>query len=182
MINEFISKVKGEGLARTNRYMVEFNNINGHFIKNGRSLMLYCDSATIPGMNISSTAVRTYGDIWEMPYERTFEPATFTFYVDSKFEIKNTLEQWMDMVINPTNRTIGYLKDYEADITISVLNVNESDYTTKTNDVIPSEPYKIKLYHAYPKSLSPISLGYETKGVMKMSLTVVMNIGVHQQL
>ena len=163
MINEFIAEVKNRGMARTNRYVVNipFPSTYGNttVIK---LASLFCESASLPGRNVNTTAARTFGETREMPYERSYEPVNFSFYVDSEMLIKNSFDTWMDMIIDPTNRTIRYYKEYAANaITIYVVSPD--------NQV----PHVVELFEAYPKTVSSIQLSAESKDVMKLNVTMV---------
>lgn len=162
MLNEFLSRIKKEGLAKSNRYVVEFG-VPQSVSADTDLLRLYCDSVTLPGINLATANIRTTGDQREMVYERTFEPITFTFYMDVNYEIRSIFEKWMNLVVNPNSSYIGYFRDYVKDITITPLNMDEN---------FENPPYQLKLYEAYPKTMSAINLGYGNNEVMKLTITV----------
>lgn len=159
MLNDFISLIKTKGLARINRYdvMITFPN-PGADIK--QIATLFCDSVNLPGSNIATSPMRTYGEIREMPYEKMYDSITFSFYVDSDLQIKKAFEDWQDLIVDPDSRTLGYYEDYITDIDIFVRNVDDS------------VPYKVTLFECYPKTLNSIQLDTAGREVMKM--TVVM--------
>ena len=67
MLKEFISLVKTRGLARINRYdvSIKFPRQKGDAQK---IATLFCDSVSLPGANIATAQMRTYGEVREMPY------------------------------------------------------------------------------------------------------------------
>lgn len=161
MINNFISEIKSRGLAKTNRYQVNMAfPVTVSDPSTPRIAELFCDSVNLPGMNIATMPSRFYGDPREMPYERSFDPVTMVFLIDSDMRIKNLFDRWMESIIRPTTRTINYYKNYITDINITVLKVNETD-----------EPYKVQLFEAYPKTIGAIQMGNDSRDVMRLPVT-----------
>ena len=160
MITDFISEVRKRGMARTNRYIVyiPFPTADNDTIK---LASLFCESASLPGRNINTTAARTFGETREMPYERSYEPINLTFYVDTEMRIKYMFDKWMDMIVDPTRRTINYYDKFTRDMTVKSLTTN--------NQV----PYVVNFFEAYPKTVSAIQLSSESKDVMKINVTMV---------
>lgn len=160
-LNEFISTIKTQGLARSNRFSV---NIPFKTWKGGdpRTVLILCDQAALPGITIASTQQRIWGELREMPYEALFEPVTFSFYVDTNLGVKNLFEEWIQLVRDPESRVFNYYSNYTADINIYVHPLDENDMPVHT----------VTLYEAYPKSLQAINLDYSSKDVMKYSVTM----------
>lgn len=160
MIKDFISQVKSRGLARTNRYevVITFPNSVGGGIR--AIANLFCDSVTLPGCNIATTPMRTFGEIREMPYERMYDSVTMSFYVDADMRIKKAFQGWMDLIHNPDTRTMGYYNDYTRPVQIYVTNVDDTT------------PYMLTLFEAYPKTINSHQLDTASREVMKMTLTM----------
>lgn len=161
MIENFITQIKTRGLARTNRYEVKipFPQLNpSSNIK--RVASLFCDAVTLPGANISTTQMKTYGESRDMPYEKIYDPVTMSFYVDSGMEVKRAFEDWMELIFNTNTRAIGYYNTYVRDVDIYVKTVDGS------------VPYKVTLHEAYPKTINAIQLDTNGKDIMKMTLTM----------
>ena len=77
---DFISEIKTQGLARTNRFTVEIAPPSeGPAV--ARRILLFCEQASLPGISYASTSNRTYGELREVPYDRLFEPITLQFHV-----------------------------------------------------------------------------------------------------
>lgn len=156
----FKEEVRKKGLARTNRYEVlipRFPNVGNA----PRLITLFCDAANLPGMNIGTTAQRFYGEAWEMPYERMFDPVTLSFYMDSSMTIKYGFDQWQSQIIDPVTRTINYYDNYVQDIDIKILNIDENQ-----------SPYGVRLYEAYPKTVNSINLDAASRDVMKLQVSI----------
>lgn len=164
MIDKFISQVKTRGIAKTNRYEVIIpfpRNSNFPIPPDMMELgNLFCDQVNLPGINVATTAMRTFGEVREMPYEKMFEPVTFSFYVDTDMQLKMAFDKWMALISNPIDRTIGYYNDYVKDIDIYVKTVGDQS------------PYMITLYEAYPKAVQSIQLDSGGKEIMKMTVTM----------
>lgn len=156
-LNDFIAQVK-KGLIRNNRFEVVIP-VPGTGAEHTRALALMCDSVTLPGYNIASTPINVYGEATEMPYNRTFEPVTMTFYCDNRMNIKNILEGWAASIIDPDTRVVRYYNDYVKNIEIYVQNVEDKS------------PYMVKLYEAYPKTIQSIQMDASNKDLMKISVT-----------
>lgn len=159
MISDFITQVKTRGIARTNHYevVIPFPSQNSTA---QRLANLFCDTVTLPGLNIATTPSNIYGESREMPYNRNFEPVQMSFYVDSGLELKTQFDSWMENIVNPNTRAIGYYKDYIAPVHIYV----------KTID--GQAPYMITLHEAYPKTVNSITLDTASRDIMKMSITL----------
>lgn len=160
-LERFKEEVKGRGLAKTNRFVVEFGlpQLVQKDMFNLEVVQLFCDSASIPGLNIATQPNRSFGEQREIPYDRNFEPITLNFYVDSRMVVKDFFDSWISSVINPKSRTINYYDEYTTDILISVLD-NQDQQT-----------YTIGMYEAYPKSIQAISLDNNNRDAMKIAVT-----------
>lgn len=160
-LQNFKEEVKGRGLARNNRFAVTFGlpQLIQKDMFNLQIIQLFCDGASIPGVNIATQPNRSFGEQREIPYDKTFEPITLDFYVDSAMVVKDFFDSWMNCIINPTSRTTNYYDDYITHITLSVLDTtNQHTHTTV-------------LYEAYPKLVQPIRLDNNNRDVMKLAVT-----------
>ena len=159
MISDFITQVKTRGIARTNHYEVVIPFPSQNSIAQ-RLANLFCDTVTLPGLNIATTPSTVYGEAREMPYNRMFEPVQMSFYVDAGLELKTQFDSWMENIINPNTRAIGYYKDYIAPVHIYVKTIDDQ------------APYMITLHEAYPKTVNSITLDTASRDIMKMSITL----------
>lgn len=159
MINLFIDRIKDRGMARTNRYRVTFDLPNSNQVTS-ELVTLFCDNVTLPGMNISTTPYRIYGESREVPYERSFDPINLTFYVDGQLDVKTAFEKWIHLIQDQNTRVLRYYKEYIRDVRIDVLDLQDNVLQTLT------------LYNAYPKSLGSITLDAASKDVMKVGVVL----------
>ncbi len=165
-LKDFIAEVKSGGLARTSRFSVEFTppkvvQSRSSSSQALRTILLYCDSAQLPGLSYSTTQSRTFGEFRELPYEKLYENVNFTFYVDTNMEVKKLFDSWMNGIQSPVTKTFNYYNDYTTRINIDVY------------DIVENKRYGIELNEAYPKSLGAITLDYSSKDFMKMSVSMM---------
>lgn len=163
-LSQFIGNVK-DGMAKTTHYDVFLSRPNivpaslyGNTELN--RIMLFCEQATLPGLTIATSPIRTYGEVREMPYEKMFDNITLTFYVDKEMKVKYFFDEWISNIQNPTSRTFNYYDDYTTDIEIVVY------------DIAQNTRYRVKLFEAYPKTVSPVALDYNGKEVMRVQVTL----------
>lgn len=154
-LNDFISKVKQDGLARTNRYTVLFT---GYNTQHGQDVMMLCDQVQLPGTNFNTSDMRTYGETRKAPYERLYEDVNMSFYVDTSMKVKYFFDDWMTSIQNPGTREFNYYDTYTSEVIIEV------------QDLKNQSRYGIKLFEAYPKSIGAIQMDYAGKDIMKLSV------------
>jgi hypothetical protein len=154
-----------QGLARNSHYDVVINKpgvvVSTLFDYQAiQKIGLLCESAQLPGMNLSTAGTRTYGEVREMPYEKLYDPLTLQFLVDKEMKVKLFFDEWMGGIQNSYTRTFAYYEEYVTDMEIIVYDV--SNYPR----------YTVTLYEAYPKTIASVGLDYSNKEVMKLSVTM----------
>jgi hypothetical protein len=163
-LNEFISAIKVSGLAKPSKFEVTIakpkvlKDTQYKEDSNWRTMLLYCEQASLPGLSYTSTQSRTFGEYREIPYERIFDPLQLTFYCDRDMWIKGFFDSWASNIQNTKTRTFSYYKDYTVDMTVVTLD-SENNRT-----------YGVKLFECYPKQISAIQLSYEAKDVMRLQV------------
>ena len=160
-LNDFISQVKTYGMARTNRYSVVMTppvSVTG--FSGLREILLYCDAIQIPGINLSTTQNRTFGEFREVPYEKLYGDIQMSFYVDTNLYVKTYFDSWFNSIQNPDTRTFEYYNRYITDMEIQI------------EDLQNSSVYMVTAYECYPKTISPIQMDYAGKDIMKMQVTM----------
>jgi len=168
-LSDFIALVKRNGIARTNRFTVNITPpaVLSLYPPEGQSLRdmtLLCDATQLPGINISTTQARIFGEFREMPYEKLYDQLTLSFYVDSNLNIKKFFDDWQNSIQKTDvngNRTMEYYDRYTSIIQIGVQDVSEELIYTCT------------LYEAYPKTVNAIALDYSSKEAMKLSVSFI---------
>ena len=116
---------------------------------------ILAESVTIPGRSIATQERRTFGPQREMPYERLYSgdlDITFLFSnaIGGGSQVRKQLEDWMDKVIGQNDIINAEYKDYTGTIKITVENPDGS----------PQGEFEIEAMEVYPKTVSPVQLGY----------------------
>ena len=164
MLNEFISKVKSTGLAKTNRYRVTIATpaLMTGFMNSGRLITLFCESTSLPGQVISTIEQRIMGETREFPYSKFYDNITLSFYIDNNFEVKGFFDNWLNSVSNTQNKITSYYKDYIAPTVLIEVLPMDSEVST----------YSITLHEAYPKGISPIQLSADSRDIAKIGVSL----------
>jgi len=160
-LNDFISKVKQDGLARNNRFLVCISPKSAWRLGPSSWLqdaLLLCDQVQLPGTNFNTADMRTYGETRKAPYERLYEDINMSFYVDTSMTVKYFFDNWMMNIQDPSTRNFNYYDEYISDITIEV------------QDLKNQSRYAVQLREAFPKSIGAIQLDQSNKDIMKLSI------------
>ena len=163
-LNDFIANIKS-GLANTSHFSVVVkppvaiandNNIKANMEK----VLLFCEQVSLPGVSYVSNPIRAFGETYEIPYEKTYEPITLSFYVDADMNVKRLFDKWINLIQDTTTRTFSYPDTYISD-TLDILIYDKSDKNT----------YVCKLHRCFPKTVSAIQMDYNSHDVMKLNVT-----------
>ena len=159
-IQEFTSFVKSDGLGRQNRFAIQMDlptniKISGKMI----DYELLCRSVSVGGVNVATQQYRTTGEMTNVPYDRTFSGATFTFVADQNMIVRDIFERWVDLIQDKKSRILGYYNDIARDITVMVLN--------RMNNHV----YSITLHEAFPKTIGDLSVDNASNDLMTIPIT-----------
>jgi hypothetical protein len=163
-LNDFIASISNEGLMKTSRFSVMFTIPNavadGPYTSELRKILLYCDTINLPGISMATTEAKTFGEIREMPYQKLFEAAQMTFYVDNAMSVKLLFDNWFAGIQDPVTRTFSYYDDYKTDMSIEVF------------DTADNSRYTLNMFQCYPKSIGAVQMDYQSKDIMKLTVTM----------
>jgi hypothetical protein len=174
-LDQFITKVK-RGMQMAHNFEVQFNSPLGPAGERTRDLSLMCEEVTVPGLTLATNTVFTFGESREVVYNRVFEPATFNFLVDINSTALTFFRDWMDKIIDPNTRMVGYYDTY-ANGSVIISHTNKGTYTTD-KEVGAQQPlkkqnvYQVVLREAYPKAIQAYTLSSNTKDVLRYSVTM----------
>ena len=154
------------GVHRTNRYEIQFS-LPDHATKMALAytqtnlselntiLGVMCTNLNAPQGNISTTQVRTMGEARNVPYDKIYDSATFTFYMDAGGIVHRFFSSWMSCVFDPVTRCYGYAEDYIGEATIRLTRSELGD-----NEFFDSHKsfQTFKLYECFPTSITAIPL------------------------
>lgn len=164
-LREFIAHVKRGGIAKSSHYFVDIALppcLQGYspVVSNLKKILLFCERTEIPGVNLDTIPVRTYGETREAVSAKVYDPLQMSFYVDNDFLVKQMFDTWIDSIYSPTTRHINYSNIFTAEkIEIFVQDSEDKDR------------YCVTLHEAFPKTIAPIQLSYDSKDIMRMQVT-----------
>jgi len=158
-VDDFKARLKGGG-ARANLFKVTLNfpaaaGAGSDVIEKASFL---CKTAQLPGSTVGSFDVNFRGRVLKLPAERTFDNWSITILNDTDFAIRNAMERWSNSIAGHAFNT-GTLDpaSYQQDLIIEQL---DRDGTSDEGKVIK----RINIVGAYPATISPIELSYDTTG------------------
>ena len=167
-IDDFKSSVSlGNGLALANRYRIQFDfpaDVTSEEWGNpntARQFDMLCDSAVIPGRNISTIDYQAHKQTYKIANGYSFDEATFSFLLTNDYMVKYVFDKWAQSVIDFKNYRAMYRQQYVADIDIIQMDKNDNAI------------YGSRLIGAYPINISPIALENSAENTVQR-LTVSM--------
>lgn len=164
-LREFIAQVKNGGMAAGSHYFVELNlpkclQGNEPISSNIKKIALFCDRTEVPGINLDTARIRTYGETQESVYDKVYDACTMSFYLDNDFIVKQLFDSWIDKIYNPVTRHLNYPSEYTTD-KINIFIQDKAD----------NDRYVVTLHEAYIKTVGAIPLSYDSKDVLRLSVT-----------
>jgi len=115
-----------------------------------------CNAGQLPGSNVSSIPVPYRGRVLHMAGDRTFDPWSVNVINDTNFEVRRSMEIWMNsMNAHSANTGVTSPLDYQADLTVEQLDKNESVL------------YAYKFRGCFPTNVSPIALAYSSNDTIE---------------
>ena len=162
MINEFKATIaRRGGLSKTNRFDVMMSLPQGITLSDrGRDLTMLCESAGIPGKQITTTEYDLYTHQRKFPTGFIQEDVTLIFNVTSDFYVKQIFDEWQGLVIKLDSFLLAYESEYQVDLIIRQLDENDDPIWTST------------LIGAYPITVNSLTLDNNSdNAVQKLSVT-----------
>lgn len=115
-----------------------------------------CDTCSIPGHALSTKPNKTYSLKKEYVYDKMYDPIGATFYVSEDLAEYHFFEDWIKLMYDQRTGDINYYNHYTGTITIFELSRNKK--REGGDDLATISAFK--LIEAYPKTISPLRLGY----------------------
>lgn len=161
MINAFKNTIaRRGGLSKSNRFDVLITLPASLAEDRGRDLSLLCESAILPGKQITSTEWALFGHTIKVPTNFIQEDVTCLFNVTNDYYAKRVFDRWQNAVIDPVTFLLNYDKEYRLDMRIRQL--NEQDQII----------FETLLQGAYPISVQPLILDNNAdQATQKLSVT-----------
>lgn len=142
-LQEFTSKIKSEGLARTNQYAVDIRPPGAE--GETRNLNLLCSNITTPTTTVQVQPIQLPWKQFDNPSRNSFENVNATFYVDGNMNIKRAFDSWILQIYDNRTGVVGWRKDYVSDIIIYQKNIQDNTL------------YSTRLINAFPVSIGGIT-------------------------
>ena len=164
-LTEFKSLIERGRFSRKNQYEFTITPPPGVTYAGGgmKTLMLRCESVTLPGQNMSSSIDEIrMGPGREHVFSVTYAPITAVFLADESLNEKRFFEDWQDLMFNRLSGfKLGYYEDYVSDMKISQL------------DAQGSSTYEVKLFDAWPKTVTQMDLSAADAELARISVEIV---------
>ena len=121
-LEQFLALVKTSGLARQERFFVQFYNLQYDAMKD---LALLCDEASLPGKTITTRTLRINGmdEYRAQTADYGGNSITLSFIIDTSWTARKAMEGWMNTCISSrmTGNEVGFYSDYVKDIELHTL-------------------------------------------------------------
>ena len=188
---------EGEGFARPNRFMVDFilpkgldeqatneagadqftfqeevqrSTLPGQLqaeTELQRGLRAFCFAAELPGRNVDTAPLQTYGPKREVVYGHSYsQEITLSFYADKFMRQRSFFENWQNSAMDLATNNVHFYDEYTGAIRIYALGAFSGD---AFRDRIA---YGVHLYECYPKTITAVPLNYGTQNeIMQISIS-----------
>ena len=169
-IDDIRSQVNTQGLAKSNKYYVEFYKPERLSSTIGlQKLALYCSGVSIAGRTMTSDLVKEYGLARQITYGHTYVELTTSFMCSEDLREKTFFDDWMNLIMQTPG--VGNLRATGAyDIEYYDRYIGQIDVTL-ADDTLANK-YSIRYFEAYPKTVSPLELDYSTANTpLKLQIT-----------
>lgn len=148
-VDDFKSKLRGGG-ARPNLFKATIN-FPAYAGGDAELTSFLCETAQLPGSTFGTIIVPFRGRQLKMAGDRTFAPWQVTIINDTDFDVRNSMERWMNGInAHTANTGLTSPITYEADLFVEQL---DRDGTSLK---------KYTLRGAFPTEVSPIDVSYAT--------------------
>jgi hypothetical protein len=162
MIDQFRASFTND-LAKPSRFKVKIlaapEAVRG--IISGETLSFRCESASLPGRNISTADIRIYGPTEKYPYQTSYDDMTLTFICSDTMVEKVFFDQWMEFINPQDNWNFEYKSKYKTDITIEQYdNMGEISHTIQLIDAFPISMNELGLDWSNGDSYHKLSVSF----------------------
>jgi len=159
-LNNFLSNVRNKDLARSSRFEVV---ITAPYVSEGkeREVSLLCEEAAIPGLiaTFAPTKIGNWTEYRAHGIEFFGDNATFTFYVNSDWNVRGFFEQWMGNCVDVTSKEVAFYDDIIGNVEI---------YTLDRGD---NRTGKWELQEAWPRLLNLTPMSQASDAPVRVTVT-----------
>lgn len=159
-LNDFLANVRGKDLARSSRFEVV---INGPLLgtERDRTVSLLCEEAAIPGLiaTFAPTKIGNWTEYRAHGIEFFGDNATFTFYCNTDWNVREYFETWMGNCADVTSKEVAFYDDIVGQVEI---------YTLDRND---NRTGKWELQEAWPRLLNLTPMSQAADSPVRVTVT-----------
>ena len=156
-VDDFKAKLKGGG-ARTNLFKATLN-FPAYAGGDAELTSFMCKGAQLPASTMGFVEVPFRGRMLKIAGDRTFETWTITVLNDTGFEVRNSMERWMNgMNAHSSNTGITNPVLYQSDLIVEQLDKDGS--TVKTYN----------LRGCFPTNVSAIEVSYDNEAIEEFTV------------
>jgi len=159
-LNDFLSNVRSKDLARSSRFEVV---ITAPYVSEGkeREVSLLCEEAAIPGLiaTFAPTKIGNWTEYRAHGIEFFGDNATFTFYVNSDWNVRGFFEQWMGNCVDTTSKEVAFYDDIIGNV--EIYSLDRGDNRTG----------KWELQEAWPRLLNLTPMSQASDAPVRVTVT-----------
>lgn len=175
-LTDFVSQAKEFEFAKTNYFEVEISTpqtlLASNYFKETvkKSIILYCEGASFPSINIPTRSMRIQGPAYIRPMGIDFSGESgipLTFLVDGTMDLKAYFDAWMYSIVNPYSGELSYQDQYATTIRIKQLSdtvLAAGDRPGELKDQ-SSVVYENLIQYAFPRSMSILDLNSSSQNM-----------------
>lgn len=170
-VQDFLNQVNKSGLARTDKFKVEIFHPVGINMANlpeiGRTVSLFCEETTIPGLTIGTRNVRLHNLNVQRPATIDYggDSANFQFLVDGSWDVRKYFDNWMKFIVDDTREVNEYVNIIG---TVRVMAIHEG---MDTGSYSEDMKYGVQLEEAYPTSIGLMPVAYSNTFIHRLNVT-----------
>jgi hypothetical protein len=165
-LQDFISAIKSDGLARTNLYGVQFTlpflpSMQPLQSFASRKMALYAADITIPTLYLNTQEIENLGESYEIATTRKFqEDFTIDFYVDSNYSTVELFHRWILNISDPESKNVGYLDDYSTSLVVFAQDRNSNNLCNYIFEKAFPKSVKLKNYSYAEASFQVVNVSF----------------------
>ena len=171
-ITDFRAKLGGGG-ARPNLFEINLGNFGGDGTTGGwntnieSEFRFMCKASSMPTQTIGSVDVPFRGRILKVAGDRTFEPWSVTVINDESFDIRQTFEQWAEL-INGIEDGSGAVTPSEYMGSGTIRQLGRTDLGSReVGSTAEGVLYTYTVQDIWPSEIGSIDLSYESSDAIE---------------
>jgi hypothetical protein len=132
----------------------------------GQQVNLHCDSITMPGHDLTTTELKTYGPGRQIVSGHAYNGTiNASFYADTFLRERHFFERWQKACVDNITNKVGYYNDYVG--TMKIMQLSGLQGTPDESDGIGAQPqdaptYAIECTEVYPEQVGAIEYDYSS--------------------